>query len=80
MDMTNEELLRLVRQCLANTELMAALKELLARTDQDALNTIRGASDEVTFQEARDILRHNDRFRYYFRQGLTPNQKDPFDG
>lgn len=80
MDMTNEELLRLVRQCLANTELMRALRELLARADTDALTTLRGRVTEDEFAEAREILRANERFRFYFRAALKDTQKDPFNG
>jgi len=80
MDLTNEELLRTVRQCLANTELMTALRELLARADADALATIRGSASEADFQEARETLRANERFRYYFRAARKETEKDPFNG
>jgi hypothetical protein len=78
MNMDNKELLRLVRQCLANTELMTALRELLARADADALQVLRGSTTDAEFQEARETLRANERVRYYFRVARKEKEKDPF--
>lgn len=69
-----------VRSCLVNPQLMEVLKALLDNDDRTAIETIRAApgAGHPTALEAEQVLRHNERFRWWFRAALKENEKDPF--
>ena len=74
----SEELFRDVKACLANTELMRALGRIISQDDKTALAVLRSRPMGKEAAEAAEILRHNERFRHWFR-AASP-EKDPFDG
>lgn len=79
----DSELEKKVRYLLANRQAMEAVRELLLRSDLDALLHLRGiehrgAKSAESVAEAAAVLNHNERIRGYFRAALTEKQKDPF--
>lgn len=66
--------------CLANPQLMASLKALLDNDDSLAIEAIRAApsTGHPNALAAEEVLRHNERFRWWFRAALEEDEKDPF--
>jgi hypothetical protein len=70
-----------VRRLLQTPDAIGALRELLLRSDLDALLHLRGiegTSTEASRREACEVLHHNERIRGYIRAAVRDNEEDPF--
>jgi hypothetical protein len=72
---------KVVRRLLQTPDAIGALRELLLRSDLDALLHIRGIEGPTTptsCLEAVEVFKHNERMRNVFRVALRENEEDPF--